>query len=217
MLGAWVCLLALPCVIHAQEGNDDPSFSSNIGMSLSAPLSPISRYADLGLGVDYSAGYNFSRRHALVGEFMWNWIYPSGFALQSLRMAWPSANVNGHGNLFSLTVNYKYELRGKLLGTYLIGGTGWYHRSTTITREIPGGTPIPCQPIWLWWGYPCGITTASTVARSGSSAWGGNVGIGFTIRVGEPPYRWYVETRYHYAPTKNISTQLMTINVGFRY
>jgi hypothetical protein len=35
--------------------------------------------------------------------------------------------------------------------------------------------------------------------------------------VGDPPYRWYVESRYHYAPTENISTRLLTVTVGFRY
>jgi hypothetical protein len=212
----WVCLLAVPCVIRAQDGNDNPSFSSNIGMSLSAPLGPISRYASVGLGTDYSAGYNFNRRHAVVGEFMWNWIYAHDSALQPLRVA-SSAKISGHGNLFALTANYKYELRGKFLGTYLIGGGGWYYRSTSITGEIPTGTPIPCQPVWLWWGYTCGTTTNSRSRDSGSSAFGGNVGVGFTMRVGEPPYRWYVESRYHYAPTKNISTQLLTISVGLRY
>jgi hypothetical protein len=44
-----------------------------------------------------------------------------------------------------------------------------------------------------------------------------NGGVGFTIRVGEAPYRFYVESRYHYAPTKNINTQLVAVTVGFRY
>jgi hypothetical protein len=43
----WVCLLAVPSMIGAQDGNDDPSFSSNIGISLSAPLGPLSRYASV--------------------------------------------------------------------------------------------------------------------------------------------------------------------------
>jgi hypothetical protein len=56
-----------------------------------------------------------------------------------------------------------------------------------------------------------------TVASSGSTAFGANAGIGFTIRVGEAPYRVYVESRYHHAPTKNVNTQLIAITVGIRY
>jgi hypothetical protein len=44
-----------------------------------------------------------------------------------------------------------------------------------------------------------------------------NGGVGFTMRVGEPPYRMYVESRYHYAPNRNISTQFLMVAVGIRY
>ena len=38
--------------------------------------------------------------------------------------------------------------------------------------------------------------------------------MGFTIRINDEGYKFYVESRYHYAPTKNISTQLITITLG---
>ena len=215
-----MCLLVILPSIRAQHADDNPSFSSSIATSISGPLSPLNHYTNVGLGVSYSAGYNFNRRHALVGEFMWNWLFPTNEALQPLRLALQTPNISGHGNLFAVTANYKFELRGKLLGAYLIGGGGWYYRVTSITRELPTGTSITCQPVWLCWGYDCasGLSTTSlTVASSSSSVIGANAGIGFTIRVGAPPYRWYVESRYHYAPTKSIRTQLMTLSVGFRY
>jgi hypothetical protein len=211
---------AVPESIQAQHGDDNPSFSSSMGLSLSAPISPIRHYVSTGLGVDYSAGYNFTRRHAIVGEFMWNWLFSTDEALQPLRVALQTPNIDAHGNLFAVTVNYKFELRGKLLGAYLITGGGGYYRNASITKEIPTGTEINCQPVWLWWGYSCseGLTTTSlTVAHASSGALGATAGVGFTIRVGEAPYRWYVETRYHYAPNRNIATQLVTTTIGFRY
>ena len=211
---------AVPTTIQAQHGDDNPSFSSSMGLSLSAPLSPTKHYVSTGLGVDYSAGYNFTRRHALVGELMWNWLFSTDEALQPLRLALQTRNIDAHGNLFGVTMNYKFELRGKLLGGYLITGGGWYYRNASITQEIPTGTEISCQPVWLWWGYSCSsgiVTTNLTVANSSSNAFGANAGIGFTIRVGEAPYRFYIESRYHYAPTKNISTQLVAFTFGFRY
>lgn len=211
-----LCILAAPRATRAQ-GNDDPSFTDSMAISMSKPLAPISRYTNTALGLDVSAGYNFTRRQALEGAFMWNWIYASNSAIQSLQQVLQTQNVSGHGNLFVLTANYKYELRGKQLGTYIVGGPGLYRRTTSVTQTIPSGTVVPCQPLWVWWGVPCGPTTTSTTANSSSNTLGGNVGIGFTIRVGDAPYRWYVESRYHYAPTKNIGTQLLTINVGFRY
>jgi len=217
----WVCLLVVPSGLHAQfgPGNDDPSFAENWGLTSSLPVRPTSQYASAGLGVDLGAGYNFDRRNALIGEFMWNYLYPTAEALQPIRVAVQSPNVGGHGNLFALTANYKFELRGKLFGAYLIGGGGWYHRNTRVTKEIPVGTSITCDPVWFWWGYNCSsgtVTTSMTVANSGLSALGVNGGVGFTIRVGEAPYRIYVESRYHYAPTTNISTQLLAFTFGLR-
>jgi membrane-associated phospholipid phosphatase len=212
----------VPWTIHAQSepGNDDPIFTDNIGMTTSVPLRPTSQYVSAGFGVDVGAGYNFDRRNALIGEFMWNWLYPTDAALQPIRVAVNSPNLGGHGNLFALTANYKFELRGKLLGAYFIGGGGLYHRTASLTRQIPDGTNVVCQPVYFWWGYSCssGIATTSlTLASSNSNAFGANGGVGFTIRVGEAPYRFYVESRYHYAPSKNINTQLVAITVGFRY
>jgi len=212
----------MPCSVHAQggSGDDDPNFTDNIGLTTSLPLHPMSQFMSSGLGVNVGAGYNFDRRNALVGEFMWNWLYPSDAALQPIRVAAQSPNIGGHGNLFALTANYKFELRGKVLGAYLIGGGGLYHRTTSLTKEIPSGASITCQPVWIWWGYSCSaglVTTNVTFAKYASSAFGANAGIGFTIRVGDAPYRFYVESRYHYAPTKNISTQVVAFTFGFRY
>src|SRR5262249_43300552 len=116
--------------------------------------------------------------------------------------------------------NYRYELRGKKLGVYLIGGGGWYYRYSAINQEITVGSEVTCEPSWLWWGFTCtsGTVTASqTIRSSNSSAFGGNGGIGFTIRAGSPPYRVYFESRYHYAPNKGISTQLITTTFGVRF
>jgi hypothetical protein len=211
-----LCTLAAPCITRAQE-NDDPIFTDSLAISASKPLGPISHYTNAALGLDVSAGYNFSRHQALEGAFMWNWIFANNSAIQSLQQILQTQKVSGNGNVYVFTANYKYEWRGKQFGTYIVGGPGWYRRTTSITQSIPSGTVVPCQPIWTWWGVPCGLTTISTSAGSSSSRLGGNVGVGFTIRVGDAPYRWFVESRYHYAPTKNIGTQLLTINVGFRY
>jgi len=50
-----------------------------------------------------------------------------------------------------------------------------------------------------------------------SSVFGGNVAAGFNIKVVDPSYRVYIEPRYHYAPTKNVTTRLMVITLGIRY
>jgi hypothetical protein len=61
------------------------------------------------------------------------------------------------------------------------------------------------------------VTADQTLRSSSSSAFGANGGIGFTVRVGDAPWRVYVESRYHYAPTHRINTQLVITTVGIRY
>jgi hypothetical protein len=78
----WMCVVVLPSSVHAQfePGDDDPGFTDNLGMTISLPLRPISQFATAGLGLDLGVGYNFDRRNALIGEFMWNWLYPTDAA-----------------------------------------------------------------------------------------------------------------------------------------
>ena len=221
-IGLVVNLIALGA-LHAQDEDrfgEDSKLNTNLGMTVTAPVGPTARLVDFGWGFAAGAGYNFNNRHALVGEFMWNRIYASDAALRPIRQAFPAQNLNGSINLFSLTANYRYELRGKSVGIYFIGGGGWYHRSETLSREVVTGSNTTCLSPWLWWGFSCTsglVTSNQTIASSAVSSLGGNAGIGFTAKVGEPRYRFYVEVRYNYAPTRNIKTQFIPITAGIRF
>jgi hypothetical protein len=208
--------------LHAQDDcAASCKINSNLAMVLNMPVSSTSQVAGTGWGAVGGVGYNFNERNAIIGEFMWNRMYPSGAVLQPLQTAASlSSGLSGNSNLYALTGNYRYELRGRMFGTYLIGGGGWYFRKNWLSREVTSGSGSVCTPAWLWWGFTCAsgtVTANQALATSTTNAWGVNAGIGFTVRVGEAPYRLYTEARYHYAPTKGISTQFMAITVGIRY
>jgi Outer membrane protein beta-barrel domain len=209
------------CMLWPQdEGDDNPRGNTNLGMPISAPLNPTAKFVHLGLGMTVGAGYNFTRRHGVVGEFMWNNLFPTNNLLGPIRVALQNPNINAGGNLLAFTGNYRFELRGKAVGTYLITGGGWYYRNAHLSQPVTTGSSVTCTPTWLWFGFACenGTVTANqTLARSSSSAMGVNGGIGFTARVGDAPYRVYVESRYHWAPNKGVSTQLVSVTVGIRY
>jgi hypothetical protein len=200
--------------------DDSDKINSNIGGAVSFPLTPTSSFVKTSWGLVGGAGYNFSSHHSVIGEFMWSALYPPGSSLQPIRAASNNDSISGHGNLYALTANYRYEMQGHRLGAYFIGGGGWYYRTLGFSRSATSGNNTVCTPVWLWWGFTC---TSGTVAPNqtrgsyDSSVPGGNLGLGFTIKVSDPSYRVYIEPRYHYAPTRNGSTELLQITVGIRY
>jgi hypothetical protein len=215
-----VALVLCCSALSQDEENDDPRGNVHLGTVMTASLNPMARLNNFGWGLTTGGGYNFTRRHAVIGEFMWDHLFVSGNAVSAIRLAAQDPTIDGRGDLYALTGNYRFELRGRTLGTYFIGGGGVYHRTASLSRKITTGTNITCEPTWLWWGFSCtsGIVTSNeTIGSSSSSALGLNGGIGFTVRVSEAPYRVYVESRYHYAPTKRLNTQLVIITVGIRY
>ncbi len=184
------------------------------------PLNPTGKVATTGWGTVAGVGYNFSKRHAFIGEFMWTRIFPVNGSLQPLQAFSPTGSLTGSTDIYSVTGNYRFELRGAVFGVYLIGGGGWYLRHTNFSEQITVGNGTACTSTWLWWGFNCTsgiVNSGQTLSSSTSNVLGGNAGGGFTIRVGEAPYRLYTEARYHYAPTKSISTQFITVTIGIRY
>jgi hypothetical protein len=116
--------------------------------------------------------------------------------------------------------NYRFELRGKTFGTYLITGLGWYHRTSKLSKEVTTGNNVTCEPVWLWFGFDCTsgtVVSNETITSSSRSSWGANGGIGFTIRVGDAPYRVYFESRYHYVPFRGTPAKFVAVGVGIRY
>jgi|SRR5581483_6858868 len=212
-----VILLLNAMTMWAQwdEGDDNRKSNGHLGLPISIPLNPMGQVALAGTGITYGAGYNFTKRHGVFGEFMWDWLHPN---ISSL----PGTNsTEAHSNLYTFTGNYRYELRGRLLGAYLLAGGGWYLRHSTLTGSpVAVGSSITCTREWLWWGVTCTsgvVTDTRTLRSSWSSSPGVNGGIGFTIRVGDAPWRMYVESRYHYAPNRYVNTQLVITTIGIRY
>jgi hypothetical protein len=207
------CLPSLP----AQDSYE--KLNSSLGVAVSTPLNPTSQFVRTGWGAVAGAGYNFNSRHSVIGEFMWSRFYGTASGLQPLS-AISSSSISGNSNVYSLTGNYRFELAGKVFRPYFIGGGGLYYRVASLSKPLTSGTNTSCTPSWVWWGFNCtsGIVTANqTITSESSNAFGVNGGVGFTMRVGEPPYRMYVESRYHYAPNRNISTQFLMVAVGIRY
>jgi hypothetical protein len=216
ILCSWIPLVCN--TLHAQEESE--KINTNLGAALTLPVGPTGQVVKTRWGLTAGAGYNFNEHHSVIGEFMWNPLYPSDGGLRPIRVALQDNSISGHSNLFAVTGNYRFQLQGKKFGAYLIGGGGWYYRTAGLSKQVTSGTSISCTPSWLWWGFTCTsgtVTSNQTITSFNSSSLGGNAGVGFTIKVADPSYRVYIEPRYHYAPTKNLATQLIELTVGIRY
>lgn len=219
-----IALLALANgqFLSAQDSRsaEDSRINTNLGGGVTVPLNPTAQFAGASGNAVVGVGYNFDRHNSLVGQFMWAGLPPNVDALNPIRLAAQVRGIDGSSNLYALTANYRFKLEGRVFGVYLIGGGGWYYRHSKLSQEVIVGAGTVCGPSWPYWGYRCVsgyVSEDETLISSGSTAFGGNAGIGFTIRINEDGYKFYIESRYHYAPTRGVSTQVIPITLGFSW
>ena len=217
-----VVVIAAACgrAVRAQENAENSKITTNLGIGVSVPLNPTGHFINPGVNVVVGVGYNVTRRNSLIGQFMWSGLPPDREAFLPIRAIDGLQRISGSANLFTLTGNYRYHHQWKTFGVYFIGGGGMYHREASLSRRVAVGTATACQPIWQWWGYGCvsGVVSQDeTLTSTGDTVFGGNAGVGFTIRITDDGYKFYVESRYHYAPTRGIVTTLIPITLGFAW
>jgi hypothetical protein len=187
---------------------------------MTLPAGPTNRLAGASMNAVIGAGYNFTKHHSFVGQFMWAGLPPDKQALEPIWIVAGRNDISGSSNMFAVTANYRYGRQGKTFGAYLIGGGGVYYRHSNLSREVPAGEGTVCGPSWEYWGYGCAsgtVTAGETIVSTGSTAFGGNAGVGFTIRINDEGYKFYVESRYHYAPNRIVPTQFIPITLGFSW
>jgi len=199
------------------QAQDVPKLAFNIGGGISTPLNPTAQFAGTSGNFATGAGYNLDKHNSLGAEFMWNGL-PT-----NLSVLHPINAPFGSVNLYTLTGTYRYHvdsISGSPFGLYVIGGGGWYYRYASVDKNyiIPGGTV--CDPYYDWWGYTCGpsnLLYTQTIAYKGTNAGGVNAGAGFTIRFSDSGWKFYVESRYHYAWSPRIPTTLIPVTFGIRF
>jgi hypothetical protein len=150
-----IALATVPLLQAQDDSGDECRINTNLAMVINAPVNTSAQAVGTGWGMARGIGYNFDRRSAVIGEFRWKRVYPSGGALKPFESALQSTDLHGNTDFYTLTGEYRFELLGRLLGTYLIGGGGWYFRNTWLSSEVPSGTGTVCSSAWRWWGYRC--------------------------------------------------------------
>jgi Outer membrane protein beta-barrel domain len=180
------------CALGSSRAQDEEysKYLFNIGGGISFPQGDLGKFVNDGGNFVVGGGYNFSKHIGVDSEFMWQDLPVNSATKQSLNTL------------------------GRRAGAYVIGGGGWYHRSGETTTP---GTAVICDPYWSWW-YGCTIGGVQIVTGSRSAnAFGGNIGGGFTYRLGESHAKLYAEVRYHYASYNKVSTEILPLTFGIRW
>jgi Outer membrane protein beta-barrel domain len=207
-------LLSAACMtMQAQSQNEEGKFNFSMGGGLSVPLNPAARYVGVGGSFLGGGGYNIDQHSSIMGQFQWDGLPPSVGAIAQLN------GISQSVNLYGITAEYKYRSGiGKTFGFYVITGGGWYYRHASISKSTFVPTDTVCQPIYSWYGYTCSNGFVNTVGvGAGTSSFGGNGGIGLTIRVKDSGWKFFVESRYTYAMSRAIATQVAPVTFGFEY
>jgi Outer membrane protein beta-barrel domain len=209
--------LLAPICVPAVQAADFSKFAFNTGGGVSTPLSPTSNYAGVSGNFQAGAGYNIDKTNSIIGEFAWNGLPPNITTLH------PAGTPFGSVNQYSLTANYRHQwdrLGGSHFGVYLIGGGGWYYRHASLNRDFVVAPGTVCTPVFTWWGLTCTnggfVNTVQRGAR-GTSMGGINAGGGFTIRISDSGWKFYVESRYNYAWSSRVPSTFIPVTFGFRY
>jgi hypothetical protein len=196
----------------AQNQDEEGKFNFSMGGGLTVPMNPIARFAGVGGSFLASSGVNLNQHSSILGQFMWNGLPPSVGAIEQLN------GISKNVNLYSMTADYKYRTGfGKTFGAYVIVGGGWYYRNSNISRSVFVNTPTVCQPIYGYYGFTCSDGFVNTVGVSaGTSSFGANGGVGMTIKI-KRGWKFFMESRYVYAASRIIATQVTPVVFGFEF
>jgi hypothetical protein len=215
-----ICLIGAVYIIpmQAQSQDEEGKLNISVGGGLSVPLNPTANYAGVGGNFIGGGGYNLDQHNSIVGQFQWAGLPTSILSPALLAIA----QINGFSSkasIYSMTADYKYRRDfGKTFGYYLIAGGGWYYRHASVSKSTFIPTTTVCQPVWYWYGYTCSDGYVNTIgAATGTSSFGGNGGVGLTIRVKDTGWKFFIESRYNYAATRLIATQVAPVTFGFVY
>ena len=196
---------------HGQE--DESRLNFNIGGSVGVPVGRTSDIVRTGGGIQAGAGINFNPLVGVNGEYMYAELPIKRSVLNALNAPGGSSRVQAlTGNLI-----LRAPTTGRL-GFYGIGGGGWYRRTSELTEPglVPGAI---CTPLFDYW-VECirGQIRVNVVTASRTrDAFGGNIGAGVTVRVGEGNMKFFTEPRYHYAPHGGVATKLLPVRFGLRW
>jgi hypothetical protein len=192
-----------------------------VGGGFNAPLANDTPFITWGGNVTAGAGLRFGKMFSLLGEYQFMDDKLPGAFIASVNSDDTSGTpvVAGDAHINSVTASPVIDLApGKSNGAYLVGGFGYYHKSTNFNG-------YECCAISYYGYYDVAVTLASV----SSNQWGGNAGFGLYHRFGslyggDSKTQLFAEARYTFLHTPPITqsngfgtTELIPVTIGLRF
>src|SRR5689334_9830155 len=95
---SWVSILVALGAYSPPVRSQESRLNTSLGAGVTAPMGSTKQVVGAGMNVTVGAGYNFSRRHSLIGEFMWSGLPAKTEALRPIWIAANARDVSGSGN-----------------------------------------------------------------------------------------------------------------------
>ncbi|MEI9967247.1 MAG: hypothetical protein WDM87_00935 [Terracidiphilus sp.] len=194
------------------------------GGGFNAPVGNDTPYITWGENFTLGAGLHFSKIFSALLEYQFMDDKLPGAFISAASNANGGGISGGNAHINAITGSpVIYLFPKKTNGVYLVGGFGYYHKSTNFSS--------PEEVFDPFYGY---YYANVTVASFTSNQWGGNAGLGLYHRLGSDASMYgndsenhsevFAEARYTFIHTPPISqsnglgtTELIPVTVGIRF
>jgi hypothetical protein len=202
-----VLLLCAAMPLLGQQTAPFHRWNFDIGAGATPTLGKTNNELDTGWNVQGGAGFNLNRYLGVTAQVLYTGLGVNRSVIREFNVPGADAHIWG----FTLNPVLRINPEGRL-GVYFIGGGGYYRRVVNFT-EPTLQTTLVFDPFF---GIITPVTFQAkaiigTLTRVG---WGGNIGEGITLRVGQGGAKLFVETRFHYISTQSEATKILPITVG---
>lgn len=194
------------------------------GGGFNAPIGNDGPYITWGGNFTVGGGLRFSKWLSVLAEYQFIDDKLPGGLISAVNTACQDADCGvtitaGNSHISSITGSPVIDLTPKWSnGVYIVGGYGWYHKSTNFQAPEEAFDP--------YYGYYYENVTATSFT---SNQWGGNLGFGIYHRLGsiyggDTHSQVFAEARYTFLHTPPITasngvgtTELIPVTVGIRF
>lgn len=182
----------------------------NIGGGFSPLSGDMSSHLNNGWHMTGGVAYNVTGAFSIGPQFTYN-----GFGVNRVALK-EAGTPSGDANVWSITAEPRLQLPFEFkLRPYVVGGVGYYRRNLNFTQ--PALVPVTFIDPFFGYIFPGVVGVNQVLKHDSQSGIGGNVGAGFSVKLGHMGTEFFTEARYVYAATGRVPTRMIPLTFGLRF